>query len=81
MQMFIPVCENNHWHILVVNFPAGKVEILSSLPLRRENNISASTRRLSVAIHKALHAYRIHMDLDVSTFVHMQPHLVQQLNE
>nr|CAN66298.1 hypothetical protein VITISV_033085 [Vitis vinifera] len=68
--MFIPICENNHWHILI-NFPVGRVEILSSLPLRRENNISASTRRLSVAIHKALHAYRIHMDLDVSTFVHV----------
>ncbi|RVW34439.1 hypothetical protein CK203_081433 [Vitis vinifera] len=75
-----PVCENNHWHIHIVNFPAGRVEILSSLPLRRGNNISASTRQLSVAIHKALHAYRIHMDLDVSTFVHVQPHLVQQLN-
>ncbi|KAL6326878.1 hypothetical protein AAG906_012154 [Vitis piasezkii] len=34
----------------------------------------------NVAIHKALHAYRIYMDLDVSTFVHVQPHLVQQLN-
>ncbi|KAL6350676.1 hypothetical protein AAG906_028130 [Vitis piasezkii] len=65
--MFLPVCENNHWHIHVVNFPSGRVEILSSLPLRRWNNIT-------------LHAYRIHMDLDVSTFVHVQPHLVQQLN-
>ena len=80
MQMFILVCENNHWHVHVVNFAAGRVEILSSLPLRRGNNISVATRRLSVAIHKALHAYRIHMDVDVSTFVHVQPHLVQQLN-
>ncbi|KAL6321414.1 hypothetical protein AAG906_016512 [Vitis piasezkii] len=54
--------------------------MLSSLLLRRGNNISASTRRLSMAIHKALLAHRIHMDLDVSTFVHVQPHLVQQLN-
>ena len=80
MQMFIPVCENNHWHMHVVNFAAGRVEILSSLPLRRGNNISAATRRLSMAINKALHAYAIHMDVDVSTFVHVQPHLVQQLN-
>ncbi|WKA01642.1 hypothetical protein VitviT2T_019913 [Vitis vinifera] len=78
--LFIPVCENNHWHIHVVNFPAGQVEIFSSLPLQRGNNISASTRRLSMAIHKALHAHGIQMDLDVSTFVHVQPHLVQQLN-
>ena len=80
MQMFISVCENNHWHVHVVNFAAGRVDILSSLPLRWGNNISAATRRLSVAIHKALHAYRIHIDVDVSTFVHVQPHLVQQLN-
>ena len=80
MQMFIPVCENNHWHVHVVNFAAGRVEILSSLPLRRGNNISAATRRLSMALHKALHAYRIHMDADVSSFVHVQPHLLQQLN-
>ncbi|RVW78636.1 hypothetical protein CK203_046747 [Vitis vinifera] len=78
--MFIPVCENNHWHVHVVNFAAGRVEILSSLPLRRGNNISAATRRLSMALHKALHAYRIHMDADVSSFVHVQPHLLQQLN-
>ncbi|XP_034684086.1 uncharacterized protein LOC117913236 [Vitis riparia] len=78
--MFIPVCENNHWHVHVVNFAAGRVEILSSLPLRRGNNISAATRRLSMALHKALHAYRIHMDVDVSSFVHVQPHLLQQLN-
>ncbi|RVW20939.1 hypothetical protein CK203_110956 [Vitis vinifera] len=44
------------------------------------NNISASMRRLSMAIHKALLVHRIHMDLDVSTFVHVQPHLVQKLN-
>ncbi|KAL6323315.1 hypothetical protein AAG906_029322 [Vitis piasezkii] len=78
--MFIPVCENNHWHMHVVNFAAGRVEILSSLPLRRGNSISAATRRLSMAINKALHAYTIHMDVDVSTFEHVQPHLVQQLN-
>ncbi|KAL6327803.1 hypothetical protein AAG906_025723 [Vitis piasezkii] len=75
MQMFIPVCENNHWHMHVVNFAAGRVEILSSLPLRRGNSISAATRRLSMAINKALHAYAIHMDVDVSTFEHVQPHL------
>ncbi|RVW19756.1 hypothetical protein CK203_113349 [Vitis vinifera] len=67
-------------HIHIVDFPVGRAEIISSLPLRRGNNISASMRRLSVAIHKALYAYRIHMDLDVSIFVHVQPHLVQQLN-
>ncbi|WJZ95626.1 hypothetical protein VitviT2T_014380 [Vitis vinifera] len=78
--MFIPVCENNHWHMHVVNFAAARVEILSSLPLRRGNSISAATRRLSMAINKALHAYAIHMDVDVSTFEHVQPHLVQQLN-
>ncbi|WKA12917.1 hypothetical protein VitviT2T_030260 [Vitis vinifera] len=33
-----------------------------------------------MALHKALHAYRIHMDADVSSFVHVQPHLLQQLN-
>ncbi|KAL6314900.1 hypothetical protein AAG906_029118 [Vitis piasezkii] len=33
-----------------------------------------------MAINKALHAYAIHMDVDVSTFEHVQPHLVQQLN-
>ncbi|RVW75021.1 Ubiquitin-like-specific protease 1A [Vitis vinifera] len=78
--MFIPVCENNHWHMHVVNFAVARVEILSSLPLRRGNSISAATRRLSMAINKALHAYAIHMDVDVSTFEHVQPHLVQQLN-
>ena len=80
MQLFIPVCENNHWHLHVVNFPIRRVEILSFLPLRWGNNISASTRWLSVVIHKALHAHGIHMDLDVSKFVYVQPHLVQQLN-
>ncbi|RVW29366.1 hypothetical protein CK203_108785 [Vitis vinifera] len=64
----------------ILNSLAGRVEILSSLPLRRGNNISAATRRLSMALHKALHAYRIHMDADVSSFVHVQPHLLQQLN-
>ncbi|RVW23670.1 hypothetical protein CK203_093968 [Vitis vinifera] len=42
--MFLFVCENNHWHIHIVNFPSRRVEILSSLPLRHGNNISASTR-------------------------------------
>ncbi|RVW36346.1 hypothetical protein CK203_109763 [Vitis vinifera] len=41
--LFIPVCENNHWHLHVVNFPIRRVEILSFLPLRWGNNISAST--------------------------------------
>ena len=80
MQLFIPVCENNHWHIHVVNFPIGWVEILSLLPLRRGNNISALTRRLSLAIQKALHAYKIHMNLEVSRFLHVQLDFVQQKN-
>ncbi|RVX10695.1 hypothetical protein CK203_018284 [Vitis vinifera] len=35
--LFIPVCENNHWHLHVLNILAGRIEILSSLPLRRGN--------------------------------------------
>ncbi|XP_034684272.1 uncharacterized protein LOC117913409 isoform X1 [Vitis riparia] len=44
------------------------------------NYLNSYVSHLSMAINQALHAYRIHMDVDVSTFVHVQPHLVQQLN-
>ncbi|WJZ84248.1 hypothetical protein VitviT2T_003861 [Vitis vinifera] len=78
--LFIPVCENNHWHLHVLNIPAGRIEILSSLPLRRGNYISASTRRLSMALERALHAHGIHVNVEVSKLVHVQPDLVQQKN-
>ncbi|RVW92731.1 hypothetical protein CK203_042572 [Vitis vinifera] len=55
--LFFPVCDNNHWHVHVVNIPASRVEILSSLPLRRGNGISVVSRRLSEAIDKAFHAH------------------------
>ena len=57
VQLFFPVCDNNHWHVHVVNIPASRVDILSSLPLRRGNGISAILRRLSEAIDKAFHAH------------------------
>ncbi|RVW61846.1 hypothetical protein CK203_064368 [Vitis vinifera] len=44
--LFILVCKNNHWHLHVLNILAGHIEILSSLPLRKGNYISASSRRL-----------------------------------
>ena len=59
MQFFFPVCDNNHWHVHVINIPAVRVEILSSLPLRRGNDISVVTRRLSKVIDKAFHAHAI----------------------
>ncbi|KAL6328637.1 hypothetical protein AAG906_003322 [Vitis piasezkii] len=55
--LFFPVCDNNHWHVHVVNIPASRVEILSSLPLRRDNGISVVSRHLSDAIDKAFHAH------------------------
>ncbi|RVX01305.1 hypothetical protein CK203_031228 [Vitis vinifera] len=55
--LFFPVCDNNHWHVHVVNIPASRVDILSSLPLRRGNGISAVSRRLSDAIDQAFHAH------------------------
>ncbi|KAL6329683.1 hypothetical protein AAG906_026420 [Vitis piasezkii] len=67
--LFFPVYDNNHWHVHVVNIPASRVEILSSLPLRRGNGISVVSRRLSEAIDKAFHAQR----LEVSKFMHVQP--------
>lgn len=78
--LFIPVCENNHWHLHVLNIPVGRIEIFSSLPLRRGNYISASTRRLSMALERALHAHGIHVNVEVSKLVHVQPDLVQQKN-
>ncbi|RVW68409.1 hypothetical protein CK203_062829 [Vitis vinifera] len=57
MVPIFPVCDNNHWHVHVVNIPASRVEILSSLPLRRGNVISAVSRRLSDAIDQAFHAH------------------------
>ncbi|WJZ84496.1 hypothetical protein VitviT2T_004098 [Vitis vinifera] len=78
--LFIPVCENNHWHLHVLNILAGRIEILSSLPLRRGNYISASTRQLSMALERALHAHGIHVNVEVSKLVHVQPDLVQQKN-
>ncbi|RVW27788.1 hypothetical protein CK203_102642 [Vitis vinifera] len=53
--LFFLVCDNNHWHIHVLNIPASRVEILFSLPLRRGNGISTVSRRLSKAIDKAFH--------------------------
>lgn len=78
MQHFIIVCNNHHWHIPIINILATQVEILSSLPLRRGNSISVGTWRLSQAIDKAFHAHGIHMYLEVSKFVHVQPKIVQQ---
>ncbi|KAL6347714.1 hypothetical protein AAG906_026243 [Vitis piasezkii] len=52
-----PSTTNNHWHVHVLNIPTSRVEILSSLPLRRGNGISAVSRRLSEAIDKAFHAH------------------------
>ncbi|KAL6347449.1 hypothetical protein AAG906_025164 [Vitis piasezkii] len=66
--LFFLVSENNHWHMHVLNIPTSRVEILSSLPLRRGNRISAVSRRLSEAIDK------------VSKFMHVQPQIVQQQN-
>ncbi|RVW94862.1 hypothetical protein CK203_034612 [Vitis vinifera] len=55
--LFFPICDNNYWHVHVVNIPASRIEILSSLPLRRGNGKSAVSRCLSDAIDKAFHAH------------------------
>lgn len=78
--LFFPVCDNNHWHVHVVNIPASRVDILSSLPLRRGNGISAVSRRLSDAIDQAFHAHGMLRRVEVSKFQHVQPQIVQQLN-
>ena len=77
MQPFFFVCDNNHWHIHVINIPTTQVEILFSLPLWRDNDISATTKRLSQVIDKAFHAHGLHKELEVSKFVHVQPQIVQ----
>ncbi|RVW62981.1 hypothetical protein CK203_059297 [Vitis vinifera] len=56
------------------------VASVKCLPLRRGNYISASTRRLSMALERALHAHGIHVNVEVSKLVHVQPDLVQQKN-
>ncbi|XP_034694184.1 ubiquitin-like-specific protease 1A [Vitis riparia] len=78
--LFFPVCDNNHWYVHVVNIPASRVEILSSLPLRRGNGISVVSRRLSDAIDQAFHAHGMLRRVEVSKFQHVQPQIVQQLN-
>ncbi|RVX22858.1 hypothetical protein CK203_008383 [Vitis vinifera] len=40
--LFCPVYDNNHWHVHVVNIPTSRVEILSSLPLRRDMIVACS---------------------------------------
>ena len=80
MQSFFPVCDNNHWHIHVINILAAQVEILSSMHLQRGNDISVVIRRLSEAIDKAFHAHGMHRQLEVSKFVHVQPQIMQQRN-
>ncbi|RVW87870.1 hypothetical protein CK203_039719 [Vitis vinifera] len=35
--LFVLVCDNNPWHVHVINIPIARIEILSSLPLRRGN--------------------------------------------
>ena len=57
VQLLFPICDNNHCHVHMVNIPASRVKILSSLPLRRGNGISVVSRRLSEAIDKAFHAH------------------------
>ncbi|RVW99508.1 uncharacterized protein LOC100852586 isoform X1 [Vitis vinifera] len=78
--LFFPVCDNNHWHVHVLNIPSSRVEILSSLPLRRGNGISVVSRRLSETIGKAFHAHGMLRRVEVSKFEHVQPQLVQQQN-
>ena len=80
VQLFFPIYDNNHWHVHVVNIPASRVEILSSLPLRRGNGISDVSRCLSDAIDKAFHAHGMLRRLEVSKFQHVQPQIVQQPN-
>ncbi|RVW21949.1 hypothetical protein CK203_110571 [Vitis vinifera] len=55
--LFFSVCNNNHWHVHVLDIPASRFKILSSLPLRRGNGISIVSRRLSEVIDKAFHAH------------------------
>ena len=80
VQLFFPICDNNYWHVHVVNIPASRVEILSLLPLRRGNGISAVSRCLSDAIDKAFHAHGMLRRFEVSKFQHVQPQIMQQLN-
>ena len=72
-QVFFPIYENNHWHIHIINISTARVEIFSSLPLRKGNDISVVTRRLFEAFDKAFHAHGMHRQLEVSKFVHVQP--------
>ncbi|KAL6333938.1 hypothetical protein AAG906_039352 [Vitis piasezkii] len=74
--LFVLVYDNDHWHVHVINIPTARVEILSSLPLRRGNGISVVSRRLSEVIDKAFHAHGMHRQLEVSKFVHVQPQIV-----
>ncbi|RVW23212.1 hypothetical protein CK203_099555 [Vitis vinifera] len=77
----VAACEmNNHWHLHVLNIPTGHVKILSNLPLRIGNYINASSRQLSLALERALHEHGIHMNVEVSKFVHVLLDLVQQKN-
>ena len=54
---FFPICEDKQWHVHVVNIVAARVEILSFIPLKRQNKISVMSRRLSLSISRAMHAY------------------------
>ena len=78
--MFFPICEDKHWHVHVVNIAATRVDILSFIPLKRQNKISVASRRLSSSISRAMHGYGLYMDFDISKFEHVQPKIVQKSN-
>lgn len=80
VQIFFPVCDNNHWHVHVLNILAERVKILSLFPLRRGNGISVVSRRLSEAIEKTFHAHGMLRRIEVSKIMHVQPPIVQQQN-
>ena len=78
--MFFPVCDNDHWHVHVMNIVVARVEILSSFQLKHQNKINVASRRLSLSIYRALHAFGLYMNVDISKFEHVQPEIVQQSN-
>ena len=63
-----------------MNIASAKIEILSSLPLKGQNMINVALRRLSLSISRALHAFGLYMNIDISKFEHVQPEIVQQSN-
>ena len=71
LELYIPICENDHWHLHVVNIESQRVELLSFMSFGRGNKVPQDSLKLTKYIWGCVKSWGLKYEVEFTKFDHV----------